>query len=170
MVPRGRGRIGCASHRSNGQHNVDSRGRFSAERGLGALALADLSIQTRVLKHGFGRWRRVVLNSPAWSDQKGKGKKDESKETVEMAAAAKVTIDQAIKSASEKVAGKVVEAELEMNHDTLVWEVEVVTAENKVMEVHIDAESGAVIDVEEEKLENDMKSEQKQGRKQQNKP
>jgi uncharacterized membrane protein YkoI len=112
----------------------------------------------------------LALNGPAWSDQKEKGKKDESKETVEMAAAAKVTIDQAIKTASEKVAGKVVEAELEMKHDKLVWEVEVVTAENKVMEVHIDAESGAVIEVEEEKPEKDMKREKKQERKQQHKP
>ena len=54
----------------------------------------------------------LLLNGPAWSDQKGKGKKDESKETVEMAATAKVTIDQAIKTALEKVAGKAVEAEL----------------------------------------------------------
>ena len=101
----------------------------------------------------------LVLNGPAWSDQKGKGKKDDSKETVEMAAKAKVTIDEAIKTASEKVPGKVVEAELEKKHNTLVWEVEVVTAENKVMEVHIDAESGAVIDVEEEKAEKAMKGE-----------
>jgi uncharacterized membrane protein YkoI len=112
----------------------------------------------------------LVLNGPVWSDQKGKGKKDESKETVEMAAKAKVTIDQAIKTASEKVAGTVVEAELEKKHDTLVWEVEVVTAENKVMEVHIDAESGAVIDVEEEKPEQDMKRERKQDRKQEHMP
>jgi uncharacterized membrane protein YkoI len=73
----------------------------------------------------------LVLNGPAWSDQKGKGKKDEVKETVEMAAKAKVTIDQAIKTASEKVAGKVVEAELEKKHDKLVWEVEVVTARTR---------------------------------------
>jgi uncharacterized membrane protein YkoI len=97
----------------------------------------------------------LVLNGPAWSDQKGKGKKDEAKETIEMAATAKVTIDQAIKTASGKVPGKVVEAELEMKHDKAVWEVEIVTAENKVMEVHIDAGSGAVIDVEEEKPEKD---------------
>ena len=112
----------------------------------------------------------LVLNGPAWSDEKGKGKKDESKETVEMAAKAKVTIDQAIKTASEKVPGKVVEAELEKEHDTLVWEVEVVTAENKVMEVHIDAESGAVIDVEDKMSKKDRKHEQKQERKQQHKP
>jgi len=112
----------------------------------------------------------LVLNGPAWSDDKGKGKKDESKEAVEMAAKAKVTIDQAIKTASEKVPGKVVEAELEKKHDTLVWEVEIVTAENKVMEIHIDAESGAVIGVEEEKPEKDMKSEQRRERKQEHKP
>ena len=112
----------------------------------------------------------LVLNGPAWSDEKDKGKKDESKETVEMAAKAKVTIDQAIKTASEKVPGKVVEAALEKKHDTLVWEVEVVTAENKVMEIHIDAESGAVIEVDEEKPEKGMKREQKQERKQQHKP
>jgi uncharacterized membrane protein YkoI len=112
----------------------------------------------------------LVLNGPAWSDQKGKGKKDESKETVAMAAAAKVTIEQAIKTASEKVPGKLVEAELEKKHDTLVWEVEVVTADNKVMEVHINAESGAVIDVEEEKSEKDKKHEGKQEHKQQHKP
>ncbi len=115
----------------------------------------------------------LALNGPVWSDQKGKGKKDESKETVEMASRAKVTIDQAIKTASEKVPGKLVEAELEKKHGTLVWEVEVVTAENKVVEVHIDAESGAVIDVEEEKPEKDkkdMKSEQKRERKQEHKP
>jgi uncharacterized membrane protein YkoI len=108
----------------------------------------------------------LVLNGPAWSDQKGKGKKNESKETVEMAAVAKVTIDQAIKTTTEKIPGKVVEAELEKKHGMLVWEVEVVTAENKVMEVHIDAESGAVIDVEEEKPEKDMKRERKQEHKQ----
>ncbi|TKS61313.1 MAG: hypothetical protein EWM73_02964 [Nitrospira sp.] len=104
----------------------------------------------------------LVLNGPAWSDDKGKGKKNEAKETVEMAAKAKVTIDQAIKTASEKVPGKVVEAELEKKDGTLVWEIEVVTEENKVMEVHVDAESGAMIEVEEKKPEKDMKRERKQ--------
>jgi uncharacterized membrane protein YkoI len=101
----------------------------------------------------------LVLNGPVWSDEKGIGTKDESKAIVKMAAAAKVTIDEAIKMASEKVPGKVVEAELEKKHDTLVWEVEVVTAENKVMEVHIDAVSGAVIDVEDENSKKDKKHE-----------
>lgn len=75
----------------------------------------------------------------------------EGQSKVKMAAAAKVSIGEAIKTASEKVPGTVVEAELERKHNKLVWEVEVVTAEHKILEVHIDAETGAVIDVEEEK-------------------
>lgn len=71
---------------------------------------------------------------------------------VETAAAAKVLIDEAVTTAREKVSGTVIEAELEQKHDRLIWEVEVVTAEKKVMELHIDAETGAVIDVEEEKV------------------
>lgn len=87
----------------------------------------------------------LAVGGTAYGDEKEKNGK------AEMAAAAKVTIDQAIKTASEKVSGKVIEAELETKHHNLVWEVEIITGENKVMEVHINAESGAVIDVEEEK-------------------
>ncbi|MGZ8374531.1 MAG: hypothetical protein ACXW4A_06370 [Nitrospira sp.] len=50
-----------------------------------------------------------MRNGRVWSDQQGKGKKDESKETVELAATVKVTIDQAIKTASGYVPGKAVE-------------------------------------------------------------
>jgi uncharacterized membrane protein YkoI len=87
----------------------------------------------------------LAVDGTAYADDK------EKKGKAEMAATAKVTIEQAIKTASDKVAGKVIEAELEKKHNKLVWEVEVLTAENKVMEVHIDADTGAVIDVEEEK-------------------
>jgi len=87
----------------------------------------------------------LAVGGTAYGDEKEKNGK------AEMAATAKVTIDQAVKTASEKVSGKVIEAELERTHNKLVWEVEVVTAENKVREVHIDAETGDVIDVEEEK-------------------
>ncbi|MGZ9138424.1 MAG: PepSY domain-containing protein [Nitrospira sp.] len=68
---------------------------------------------------------------------------------IEMAVTAKVTIEEAIKTGAEKMAGKIIEADLERKHDKVIWEVEVLTAENKVMEVHIDAQSGAMIDVEE---------------------
>lgn len=86
----------------------------------------------------------LAVGGTVYADEKEKNGK------AEMAAAAKVTIDQAVKTAAEKVSGTIIEAELEKKHHKLVWEVEVVTADKKVMEVHIDAESGAVIDVEEE--------------------
>ncbi len=70
---------------------------------------------------------------------------------LEMAAAATVTIHDAIKTASEKVPGTVIEAELDRKHGKLIWEVEGVTAEHRIMEVHIDAETGTFIDIEEEK-------------------
>lgn len=58
---------------------------------------------------------------------------------VEKAASAKVPIDEAITLAREKVSGTVIQAGLEQKHDRLIWEVEVVTPEKRVMEIHIDA-------------------------------
>jgi uncharacterized membrane protein YkoI len=86
----------------------------------------------------------LALGTPAWSDKK----KDEEGEIAALAKDAKVTIDQAIKTAAEKVPGTVVEAELEKKHDKTVWEVEVLGADGKVTEVHIDAATGTVIDTE----------------------
>jgi len=91
----------------------------------------------------------LALVSPAWSDKK----KDEEGDIAVLAKDAKVTIDQAIKTAVEKVPGTVVEAELERKHDKTVWEVEVLGADGKVTEVHIDAATGAVIDTEAKKEE-----------------
>lgn len=70
----------------------------------------------------------------------------------EKAAAAKVSIDEAIATARENVSGTVVKTELEQKHDRLIWEIEVATTEKQVKEVHIDAQTGTVIDVEEEKV------------------
>ena len=72
-------------------------------------------------------WRcRVTVHtgSSAWADDK------EGKIT-DLVEDAKVTIDQAIKTASEKVSGTVVEAELEKKHGKTVWEVEVLGADRK---------------------------------------
>jgi uncharacterized membrane protein YkoI len=80
----------------------------------------------------------------AWSDDK------EGKIT-DLVKDAKVTAEQAIKTAMEKVPGTVVEAELEKKHGKTVWEVEILGADGKVTEVHIDAASGMVIDTEAKK-------------------
>jgi uncharacterized membrane protein YkoI len=96
-----------------------------------------------------------ALASSAWADDK------EGKAT-DLVKDAKVTIDQAIKTASEKVPGTVVEAELEKKHGKTVWEVEVLGADGNVTEVHIDAATGAVIDTEAKKDE--KKKEGKKGK------
>jgi uncharacterized membrane protein YkoI len=100
----------------------------------------------------------ALAAGPAWSDKKGK---EEEGNVADMAKDAKVTVDQAIKTATEKVQGTVVEAELEKKHDKTIWEVEIVGADGKVSEVHIDAVTGAVIDVEDKKAE---KKEDKKGK------
>ena len=85
-------------------------------------------------------------STSAWSDDK------EGKIT-ELVKDAKVTIEQAIKSAVKKVPGTVVEAELEKKHGKTVWEVEVVGGDGNVTEVHIDAATGTIIDTEAKKDE-----------------
>ncbi|HEY5627597.1 MAG TPA: PepSY domain-containing protein [Nitrospira sp.] len=92
----------------------------------------------------------LAVNSPAWSDKKKDGEGD----IAALAKDAKVTIDQAIKTALEKVSGTAVEADLEKKHDKTVWEVEILGADGKVTEVHIDASTGTVIDTEAKKGEN----------------
>jgi uncharacterized membrane protein YkoI len=67
----------------------------------------------------------------------------------EKAASANVSIDEAVTTARENVSGTVIEAALEQKHDRLMWEVKIVTAEKQVMEIHIDAQTGTIIDVEE---------------------
>ncbi len=103
----------------------------------------------------------LVLSVPARSDEKRGKEKDETKQAVEMSKTAKVTVEQAIKTATEKVAGKVIEAELERKHDKAVWEVEIVGADDKVTEVHVDADTGAVIDTE---MKGEGKKHEKKGK------
>ena len=68
-----------------------------------------------------------------------------------------MTAEQAIKTAMEKVPGTVVEAELEKKHGKTVWEVEILGADGKVTEVHIDAADGTVIDTEAKKEKHEDK-------------
>jgi uncharacterized membrane protein YkoI len=105
-----------------------------------------LRIMTAILVVSVGAV--LVWSGPAWSDKKGKNEKDEAKDAVEMSKTAKVTADQALKTATEKVEGKVIEVELERKHDRAVWEVEIVDPAGRVAEIHIDANTGAVIDIE----------------------
>lgn len=98
----------------------------------------------------------VIVGGMVWSAEKdklkGRGGED-VKDVVAMAMAAKITIDQAIATALENFPGKVIEAELEKKHNKAIWEVEILTAEQGIMEVHVDAESGSVITTSEKMAE-----------------
>ena len=96
----------------------------------------------------------LVVSTSAWGDEK-EGK------VADLVKDAKVTAEQAIKTAVEKVPGTVVEAELEKKHGQTVWEVEVFGADGSVTEVHIDAATGTVIDTEAKK---DEKKKDKKGK------
>jgi uncharacterized membrane protein YkoI len=90
----------------------------------------------------------LVFILPAWSGEKGK---EEEGHVADLVKDAKITIDQAIKTALEKVSGMPVEAELEKKHGKTVWEVEIVGGDKVVTEVHIDASTGQIIDIERKK-------------------
>ncbi len=62
-----------------------------------------------------------------------------------MAASAKITIEGAVETAVGTVAGQVIGAELERRGDKTVWNVEILSAEEAIMAVYIDAVSGSVL-------------------------
>lgn len=93
----------------------------------------------------------ALITAPSvWSDggHKDKGDHHKKPKAAELVKDAKVSIEQAIKTALEKVPGTVVEAELEKEHGKTVWEVEIIGSDGSETEVHIDAADGSVIDTE----------------------
>ncbi len=106
----------------------------------------------------------LVIGGLVWSAEKGKQKGTEQEQMVAMAMGATVPIDQAIHIALENYPGRVIEAELERSGDKTVWEIEIVTAEQRIMTVLIDAESASVIDTEEKPAGQKFEQESKKGR------
>ncbi len=111
-----------------------------------------------VMAGGFA----LALSGPAWSEKDHKGPK--APKGAELVKEATVTIDQAIKTAREKVSGPVGEAELRQKDGKTVWEVEIAGADSKVMKVFLDAGTGAVLSTEEKKpKEHKPKADPKKG-------
>ena len=105
-------------------------------------------------KNGTG-WVSLVQCVCLRSYESYDGRKEEDvlKAKAEMASEATVTIEQAIKAASEKVQGTVIEAELAKKEGKIIWEVAVVTTDGTVMEAIADSGTGAVTSVEKKKSE-----------------
>ncbi|MBI3357499.1 MAG: PepSY domain-containing protein [Nitrospirae bacterium] len=90
-----------------------------------------------------------ILGGMVWSAEKEKSKGTEANQAIAMATSAKITIEGAMKTALEKTPGKVIEAELEQRRDKILWKVEILTAEEAIMAVYVDAVSGSVMTTEE---------------------
>lgn len=101
----------------------------------------------------------LTLGALAWS---APGPKDPK--GAELVKGATVTIDQAIKTASEKVSGPVGEAGLKQKDGKTVWEVEIASADSKVMKVFLDAGTGTVLSTEEKKPHKEHDEHQKDGK------
>lgn len=70
---------------------------------------------------------------------------DAEKVKTSMAQQVKITIEQAILTASKAQPGTVLKAELEKEHGPLMWELEIVSADGALHEVHVDGEHGKLI-------------------------
>ena len=87
-----------------------------------------------------------IIGEMVWSADKEKLKEIEM---VAIAASAKVTIEGAVEVALGSIAGQVVEAGLEKRGDKTMWNIEVLTDEEGIMAVYIDAVSGVIVMTEE---------------------
>jgi uncharacterized membrane protein YkoI len=87
-----------------------------------------------------------IVGEMVWSADKGKLN---GVEVIAMATSAKITIEGAGETTLGSIAGQVIEAKLEKRGDKTVWNVEVMTAEEAIVTVYVDAVSGAVMLTEE---------------------
>jgi len=70
-------------------------------------------------------------------------------------ALARISCKDAIESATKRVPGKVIECKLENEDGSLVYGVEIASSDQTIIEVQVDAGSGAILSVEEDSPENE---------------
>ena len=78
-------------------------------------------------------------------------------------ALAKITMDQAVQKALASVQGQVLKTELEDENGFLVYGVEVVTADKAIVDVKVDASSGNVLAMAQDKADNEDHESAEQG-------
>jgi len=92
-------------------------------------------------------------NKPKATDrQKDNDREDDDSPEMQakLAKKAKISPEQARKIATDKVAGTIIEEELERENGKLVYSIEIRDANQKVFDVEVDARTGAIVNVEEE--------------------
>lgn len=94
----------------------------------------------------------TIVGTSAVALANHKGHDCHGDDAVELIQKAKLSVDQAMAIALTDVPGKVIEAEIEREKNTVIWEIEVVDNQNQMYEFEIDANTG---DILEKQLDND---------------
>jgi hypothetical protein len=116
--------------------------------------------ETVMLNKTFTIWRAVliagmvigvagIVGEMVWSAEKGKSKEEEARQVIALATSAKIGVEGAMKAALVSVPGQVIEAGLEKSGDKIAWNVEILTGNEAIMTVYVDAVSGSVMMTEE---------------------
>ena len=87
-----------------------------------------------------------IVGEMVWSGDNGKL---QGAEVIALATSTKITVDGAVETALGTMAGQVVEAKLEKRGDKTVWNIDILTTEEAIMTVCIDAVSGVMMFTEE---------------------
>lgn len=87
-----------------------------------------------------------IVGEMVWSGDNGKL---QGAEVIALATSTKITVDGAVETALGTMAGQVVEAKLERRGDKTVWNIDILTTEEAIMTVCIDAVSGVMMSTEE---------------------
>ena len=98
-----------------------------------------------------------IVKVEADDEENGKENDEEENDTqsqAELAKQAKITEEQATKTALEKVPGTVNEVELEDENGTIVYGIEVVLTDGTQQDVKVDAQTGKIVKVEADDEEN----------------
>ena len=92
----------------------------------------------------------ALSTSPAFAAQEGgrHGDHDDARRAVELRQALPLT--RILEIAQDAVPGEIIEVELDREHDRLIYEVDILTQTGRLRQVEIDAQSGAVLEVEDE--------------------
>lgn len=103
------------------------------------------------------RWRTIliagiliglagIVGEMIWNADNGQLKRVE---LIGMATSTKITIDEAVEKALENIVGQVIVAELEKRGGKTIWNVEILTTEEAIVAISVDAVSGSVLMSEE---------------------
>lgn len=80
-----------------------------------------------------------LMASPAWAVMESK---------TDLVASARISLEEAVKSALMAVPGKAVEAEIEKEDGKIVYSVDILDPQSKTVTVFIDAQSGKTIKID----------------------